>query len=71
MVQNPVANLYVRLAEADSIETVSDGLYLVNDKSYYLQIDDPVNAKPLIRNANGHKEIIIPIQNKVSYSILF
>ncbi len=69
--QNPAGNLYLRLAEANNIETVSEGLYLLNDKSYYLRIDDAGNAKPVIRNANGRKEIIIPIQNKVSYSILF
>ncbi|HKG67913.1 MAG TPA: DUF1080 domain-containing protein [Segetibacter sp.] len=69
--QNPAGNLYLRLAEASNIESVSDGLYLLNDKSYYLRIDDAGNAKPFIRNANGRKEIIIPIQNKVSYSILF
>jgi hypothetical protein len=70
-IQNPAANLFVRLAEVNNIETVSEGLYLLNDKSYYLRIDDAGNAKPVIRNANGHKELIIPIQNKVSYSILF
>ncbi|WP_018613622.1 3-keto-disaccharide hydrolase [Segetibacter koreensis] len=69
--QTATPNLYVRLAEANNIETVSDGLYLLNDKTYYIRIDDGGNAKPVIRNANGHKEIIIPIQNKVSYSILF
>ena len=69
--QSPAANLYVRLAEAKKIETVSDGLYLLNDKSYYIRIEDAANAKPLIRDANGQKELIIPIQNKVSYSILF
>lgn len=68
---NPTSDLYLRLAEANNIETVSDGLYLLNDKSYYIRIDDAGNTKPVIRNANGHKEMIIPIQNKVSYSILF
>lgn len=70
-IQNPVANLYVRLAEATTIETLSDGLYLLDDKSYYLRIDDAGNAKPVIRDANGHKEMIIPIQSKISYSVLF
>ncbi|MEO6328510.1 MAG: hypothetical protein ABIO55_06245, partial [Ginsengibacter sp.] len=69
--QNPVANLYVRLAEANNIEIVSDGLYLLNDKSYYLQIDDAGNEKPLVRDVDGHKEIIIPIQSNLSYSVLF
>ncbi|MEO6455623.1 MAG: family 16 glycoside hydrolase [Ginsengibacter sp.] len=69
--ETPVANLYVRLGEANNIETISDGLYLLNDKSYYLRIDDAGNAKPVIRDADGHKEIVIPIRNKIIYSILF
>jgi hypothetical protein len=70
-VASPVANLFLRLAESDKIETLSDGLYLINDKAYYLRIDDAGGAKAVIRDANGRKELIIPIQNKISYSILF
>jgi hypothetical protein len=70
-VASPVANLFMRLAEADKIEAVSESLYLVNDKSYYLRLDNAGGAKPLIRDSNGRKELLIPIQNKVSYSILF
>ncbi len=70
-VENPVANLYLRLAEADIIESPSEGLYLISDKSYYLQIDDAADVKPVIRDSNGHKELLVPIQKKISYSILF
>jgi hypothetical protein len=69
--QNPVADLYLRLAEADKIEQVSPSLYLLNDKSYYLRIDDAGTAKPLIRDVHGRKEMIVPIRQKVIYSILF
>jgi hypothetical protein len=69
--QNPVSNLYLRLATAKSIEPVANNLYLLDGKSYYLRIDDAENAKPIIRDANGQKEMIIPVKNKVSYSILF
>ena len=70
-IENPVANLYLRLAEAEMIEMPSEGLYLINDKSYYLRMDDAGGAKPVIRNKNGHKELIVPVQKKISYSILF
>ncbi|MEJ7680155.1 MAG: hypothetical protein WKG06_20305 [Segetibacter sp.] len=53
--QNPASDLYLRLAEAKIIETVSEGLYLVNDKSYYLRIDDAGGGKPVIRDANGQQ----------------
>lgn len=69
--QTPADNLFVRLAEASNIETVSDGLYLLNDKTYYLRLDNAATSKPVIRNVNGRQEMLIPIQNKISYSILF
>ena len=70
-ITQPVENLYLRLAEGASIENPSPGVYLINDKSYYLLIDDADTVKPLIRNANGAKELVVPIQKKISYSILF
>ncbi|HZF66079.1 MAG TPA: family 16 glycoside hydrolase [Chitinophagaceae bacterium] len=70
-VQNPGPNMYVRLAEANKIETVSNGVYLVDDKSYYLRVNDAGGATPIIRNVSGKQELILPIQNKISYSILF
>ena len=69
-VADTVPNLYLRLAEADSIEMPSAGLYLINDKTYYLRIDDAGN-KPLIRGVNGRKELIVLMQKKINYSILF
>ena len=63
--------MFVRLAEGRMIEPVSDGLYLVDDKSYYLKIDDSAGEKPVIRNLDGRKELIIPIKSKLSYTILF
>lgn len=68
---NGIPNLYVRVAGANSITEISKGLYLVDDKSYYLKMDNSSDAKPLIREQNGQKELLIPIQNKLSYAILF
>ncbi len=70
-IQNSRSNLYVRVVGAGSITEISKGLYLVNDKSYYLKIDNPDNTKPIIREQNGQKELLVPVQNKFSYSILF
>jgi hypothetical protein len=70
-IKDGVDNLYVRLADAGTIEEVSKDLYLVNDKSYYLKIEDSGGAKPILREQNGRKELLIPIQHKLSYSILF
>jgi hypothetical protein len=43
----------------------------VDDKSYYLKIDDAGGAKPIIRDSNGGKELLLPLQNSVTYSLLF
>ncbi|MFA6945192.1 MAG: DUF1080 domain-containing protein [Pedobacter sp.] len=65
------AGLYLRLAEAATIVEASEGLYLIDDQSYYLRLDDTKGAKALIRDQNGRKELIIPIVKSLSYSILF
>jgi len=69
-IQEHADSLFFLLARAKIIQMISDGLYVLNDKSYYIRLDD-IGAKPLIRDANGNKELIVPIQNKISYSILF
>lgn len=68
-IQNPANDLYLRLAEASTIEDLGNGTYLLDDKSYYLKLDD--GAKPIIRDAGNRKELIIPVQNKIKYAILF
>ncbi|MFC0772087.1 family 16 glycoside hydrolase [Terrimonas alba] len=70
-VLNPSENLYVRLAASKNIEDLGNGLYLLDDKSYYLKIDDGSEAKPMIRDAGEKKELVVPIKNKIKYIILF
>lgn len=70
-VHNASNNLYARLGAGSTIEVVGNGLYTVDGRAYYVQIDDAGGAKPIVRNSNGGKELIIPVQNKLSYSILF
>ena len=69
--QNAPADLYFRLAEASSIEDLGNGLYLLNDKSYYLKIDDAGGANVSIRDSNGKKELLVPVKTKLKYTILF
>jgi hypothetical protein len=65
----PRKDLYLLVANAANIEEVSKGLYLVDDKSYYLQFTE--GQKPVIRDVNGRKELIVAIGSKLNYSILF
>lgn len=70
-VNNPVTDLVARLADGAVIEKVADGLYAVDNKSYYIQLADKT-VKPEIRGANGQQELLVPVRNgEVKYSILF
>lgn len=69
--QDSIPNLYMRIAAGSTIENPVAGLYLVNDKSYYIQMDDPAAPAPVVRDMNGGKELIVPVRNKLGYSILF
>lgn len=70
-IDKPVVGMFFRLAEADKIELTPDGAYLIDDKTYYIKVEDPVAIKPVIRDNNGHKQLIIPVQKRLSYSIIF
>lgn len=67
----PVENLVARVAEGTNIEMISEGLYSVNNKSYFIQMTDK-SVVPQIRNVNGGQELIFPVTNgTVKYAILF
>ncbi|MCE7066214.1 family 16 glycoside hydrolase [Dyadobacter sp. CY326] len=70
-VNNPAKDLVARLADGANIEKISDGLYAVDNKSYYIQLADK-SVKPEIRSADGTQELLVPVTNgEVKYSILF
>jgi hypothetical protein len=64
-------NFYALLATAKSIEEISPEHFLIDDKSYYLKLDGAGTQKPLIREHNRLKELIIPVGNGLRYTILF
>lgn len=68
-IENAPGQMYLRLAKASAIDSLGNGLYLVGDKSYYLRLDSTDNAT--IRDSDGSKELIVPIQTKLAYSIIF
>jgi hypothetical protein len=70
-IENPSDNLYIRLGESKTIEDAGNGLYLLDDKSYYLKIEDAGGAQAIIRDQNGKKELLVPVKTKLKYSILF
>jgi hypothetical protein len=69
--QNPAGNLYVRLGEGSTIEEAGRGLYLMDGKAFYIRLDDAGGAKPVIRRVAERQELIIPVREKLIYSIFF
>lgn len=67
----PAADLYAKLAEGAQIEQMDKDIYVIDGRSYYLQLQDAGGAKPVVRDSNGRKELIIPVRGRLSYSILF
>jgi hypothetical protein len=70
-VNNAPANLFFRLASGKSVESLGKGLYLIDDKAYYIQIDG--RLKPTVRKAHGMEELLVAFDNlsSLDYSIIF
>ncbi len=61
--------LYYKLGEGKTITQLSNGLYAIDDKSYYIKPAGGTN--PTIREVNGKKELIVAVENSVKYSIIW
>lgn len=70
-VENPTEGLYAKLAEGGSIVAQPDGMYVVDGRSYYLQLDDAGGPRPVVRQTGERQELIVPVKGKLAYSILF
>ncbi|TDN95071.1 uncharacterized protein DUF1080 [Salegentibacter sp. 24] len=70
-VDTPVNNLHVRLANADKIEKLSDELFLIGDKEYYIRLDDTGREKPVVRSSDKGQELLIPLNSNITYTLLY
>jgi hypothetical protein len=61
--------LYYKLGEGKAISQLSNGWYVVDDKSYYIKT--AAGLQPTIREVNGKKELIVPVENSVKYSLIW
>ena len=69
-VAQPPSNLYCRIAIAESIESLSAGLFNINNGEYYLIVNE--NLKPVIRTTAKGKELVVlypPSATSLTYSI--
>jgi hypothetical protein len=73
-VVSSAAEVWCRIASADAIVKLPNGLYAINDKEYLIQLPD--KAEPLIRTIGGKSELLLPINVKATkgalkYSIIW
>ena len=68
---NAPANLFLRIANSKTINSIGKGLYLVVDKGYYIQLDEKL--KPVVRNTSKGMELIVPVagNKNLSYSLIW
>jgi hypothetical protein len=69
--QQAADNLYVKLAEGSNIEEMEDGMYAVDGKAYYLQLENPASVQAMLKEVDGKQQLVAPLQDKLVYSILF
>jgi hypothetical protein len=67
-------DLFTRVASGSDIVELGNGLYSVNNATYYVQLDK--GTKPVIRNSAKGKEMLLPIKNtdkgtSVQYSLIW
>jgi hypothetical protein len=68
---NAASNSYCRIVTAKTIEKISESLYAINDRSYYIQVDSKLNA--MLRNNASGQELIVKLNSgqPVTYSIIW
>jgi len=71
-VTNSPANLYFRIASGTVIESLGKGLYVIDDKSYYIKVNE--RLKPIIRKSQNADELVVAFSKTLSsleYSIIW
>lgn len=70
-IENPVEKLHVRLISGKKIQKLSNDLYLIGDKEFYIRLDDIGKAKPVVRGNAHDQELLLPLSSELVYSLLF
>jgi hypothetical protein len=70
-IAQPGTGLYARLASGSSIEAMPNNTYLIDGRTYMIQLAEGGASQPIIRTSDGKQELIVPVSGKLSYSILF
>ncbi|MFY0689332.1 MAG: DUF1080 domain-containing protein [Cyclobacteriaceae bacterium] len=62
---------WVKLASGKTINELPDGTYSIDDKSYYLAIQDKGQYQPYILQENESMSLIVPLVASITYEIIW
>ncbi|MDX1639234.1 MAG: hypothetical protein R3281_14810, partial [Balneolaceae bacterium] len=64
-------NRYYRVVAGHSISELPNGIYQVNDKSFYLDLEEDAQNRAIIRDNGKKQELIVPIGQPGSSSLSY
>ncbi|MCU0368796.1 MAG: DUF1080 domain-containing protein, partial [Cyclobacteriaceae bacterium] len=62
-------DLFYKVAEGKNVKVMPNGDYAIDDKSYYIRLNGGING--MVREINGVSELMVPVTNSFSYSIIW
>ena len=68
IVKGSTLNIYARLAVAQNITKLGDDIFIVGENHYYIKV---IKGTPSIRESAGMKELVLPVGDKIAYSIIW
>jgi hypothetical protein len=71
--EGEAGQLYALMAEGSDIIEVGTNRYSVDNQSYYVQVFPSETNKPIVRNNNGKKQLVMPLNGlkEISYHLIF
>ncbi len=71
--EGEAGQLYALMAEGSDIVEVGTNRYSVDNQNYYVQVFPTETNKPVVRNNNGKKQLVMPLNGlkEVSYHVIF
>lgn len=66
--------IWHKVAKGESVQQLTDGTFIVNDESYYIDFSNSGGLEPLIRQSHGKDELLVKIpagEQHVEYSIIW
>jgi hypothetical protein len=65
------ANKQYAIAEGAAIKLIKDGLYWIEDKGFYIQVDPKSTNKPVVQSSGDKQQLLVSLNSQIQYAILF